>query len=99
MTDESFYAWMCRHARAMGWELNDEAKKMLHVWAAIAETNGLDDAQTAQLARGLGVTADEVTAAYQPGMREAAMGEILEQPDLAALDVDLDRIAGEEPPR
>ncbi|GHH22344.1 hypothetical protein [Streptomyces lanatus] len=40
-----------------------------------------------------------MTAAYQPEMREAAMTELLEQPDLAALDVDLDRIAGEEPPR
>ncbi|MCX5182596.1 hypothetical protein [Streptomyces sp. NBC_00268] len=99
MTAESFYGWMCRHARAMGWDLDEEAQKTFHVWAAIASTNGLDDEQTAQLARGLGVIPDEVTAAYQPEMREAAMGELLEQPDLAALDVDLDRIAGDEPPR
>ncbi|MFF8696179.1 hypothetical protein ACF08W_28610 [Streptomyces sp. NPDC015144] len=99
MTDESFYAWMCRHARAMGWDLDDDAKKRLRVWAAIALTSGLDDAQTAQLARGLGVAEEEVTAAYQPEMRAAAMGELLEQPDLAALDADLDRIAGEDPPR
>ncbi|MEV8344619.1 hypothetical protein [Streptomyces niveus] len=96
---ESFYDWMCRHAHAMGWELDEEAKKTFRVWAAIAATNGLDEAQTAQIARGLGVTSDEVTAAYQPEMRAAAMSELLEQPDLAALDGDLDRIAGEEPPR
>ncbi|MFD7501574.1 hypothetical protein [Streptomyces sp. NPDC059850] len=40
-----------------------------------------------------------MTAAYQPEMREAAMDELLDQPDLAALDADLDRIAGDEPPR
>ncbi|MFD9190348.1 hypothetical protein ACFWCA_19220 [Streptomyces phaeochromogenes] len=99
MTAESFHDWMCRHARAMGWDLDEEAKKTLHVWTAIATTNGLDDEQTAQLARGLGVTPDEVTAAYEPQMREAVMGELMGQPDLAALDADLDRIAGKEPPR
>ncbi|MFF8789165.1 hypothetical protein [Streptomyces sp. NPDC015125] len=99
MTAESFYDWMCRHARAMNWDLDEDAKKKLHVWAAIAATNGLDNAQTAQLARGLGVTAEEVTAAYQPEMRGVAMGELLDQPGLAALDADLDRIAGDEPPR
>ncbi|MBZ6253548.1 hypothetical protein KVH27_34940 [Streptomyces olivaceus] len=99
MTDEPFYDWMSRHARAMGWDLDDEAKKKLRVWAAIAETNGLDDAQTAQIARGLGVTEAEVTAAYRPGMREAAMREILDQPDLAGLDADLDRIADDDRPR
>ncbi|MFI9078736.1 hypothetical protein ACIGW8_20045 [Streptomyces sioyaensis] len=99
MTAEPFYDWMRRHARAMGWDLGEEAKKTLHVWAAMAATNGLDDAQVAQLARGLGVTPDEVTAAYQLEMRESAMDELLERPDLSALDTDLDRIAGEERPR
>ncbi|MFE0859143.1 hypothetical protein [Streptomyces mutabilis] len=91
MTAEPFYLWMTRHARAMGWDLDDEATKTLRVWAAIAETNGLDDAQTAQIARGLGVTEAEVTAAYQPEMRESAMREIRVQPGLAALDADDER--------
>ncbi|MGV9509366.1 hypothetical protein ACWDQZ_27575 [Streptomyces tendae] len=99
MTDESFYDWMCRHARVLGWDLDEEARKTLHVWASLAVTRGLNAAQTAQLARGLGVTTDEVTAAYLPGMRAAAMGEIREQPDLVALDADLDRIADDERPR
>ncbi|MFJ4880139.1 hypothetical protein ACIP93_33695 [Streptomyces sp. NPDC088745] len=99
MTAETFYKWMIRHARAMGWNLDEEAQKKLRIWSAIATTDGLDAAQTAQLARGLGVTEDEVTAAYKPEMRDAAMRDILEQPDLAALDVDLNRIAGKEPPQ
>lgn len=99
MTDESFYDWMCRHARAMGWDLGDDEHKTLRLWAAIAASQGLNAEQTAQLARGLGVSTDEVTAAYQPEMRTAAMDTILEQPGLAALDADLNRIAGDEPPR
>ncbi|GHH22356.1 hypothetical protein [Streptomyces lanatus] len=73
MTTESFYDWMCRHARAMGWELDERAQKTLHVWAAIAATNGLDDAQTAQLARGLGRVRRVRWQRRQPGVRSASL--------------------------
>ncbi|MFF1284331.1 hypothetical protein ACFVY4_26765 [Streptomyces sp. NPDC058299] len=93
-TDSTFYHWMCRHARAMGWDLDDhDNRKVLWVWSALAATSGLSDEQTAQLARGLGVTPEEVMAAYEPEMRQAAMDELLAQPDLAALDTQLDQIA------
>ncbi|MDJ1131223.1 hypothetical protein [Streptomyces iconiensis] len=97
--DSHFYGWLVDHARTMGWDLDattDEAPRprdMLRVWAAIALTEGLTDEQVQQLAHGLGVAPAEVRAAFEPEMRTAELGEILGQPDLAALDRRLDGIA------
>lgn len=90
-----FYHWMLRHARLMGWDIEETEhvdgidvprSRMLLVWAAIALSEGLTPEQTAHLARGFGVSPEEVTAAYRPEMQAAAMDEILSHPDLADLD-------------
>lgn len=90
-----FYKWMCLHAQLMGWDLDEtedvqggtaSRRNVLLVWASIALTGGLTPEQTAQIARGLGVTPEEVTAAYQPEMRQAAVDEILDHPDLKQLN-------------
>lgn len=52
----------------------------------IAEAPILCRRSRACLAEGLGVEPENVTAAYKPEMRQAAMGEILDHPDLAGLD-------------
>lgn len=93
--NSDFYRWMLNHARFMGWDIDeiDQADgeavsrgDVFSVWAAIALADGLTADQTDQLARGLGVSPDEVTAAYLPEMRQEAMDEILSNSDLAALN-------------
>ncbi|MFD7615778.1 hypothetical protein [Streptomyces sp. NPDC059802] len=100
--DSEFYRWMLHHARPMGWDLNETEQvgsvssprsRVLLVWAAIALSDGLTAEQTAQLAKGLGVSPDEVTAAYTPEMRQGAMDEILSNPDLASLNKALDELS------
>ncbi|MEV6146418.1 hypothetical protein [Streptomyces sp. NPDC051992] len=99
--DSRFYRWMLHHARLMGWDLNETEQmggvssprsRFLLMWAAIALSEGLTTEQTAQLAKGLGVSPDEVTAAYTPELRQETMGEILSNPDLASLDKALDEL-------
>ncbi|WP_331763101.1 hypothetical protein OG571_47225 (plasmid) [Streptomyces sp. NBC_01369] len=63
------------------------------MWTAIALSDGLTAEQAAHLAKGLGVSPDEVTAAYVPEMRQGAMDEILSNPDLASLDQALDELS------
>ncbi|WP_326763261.1 hypothetical protein OG978_47210 (plasmid) [Streptomyces sp. NBC_01591] len=83
--DSEFYRWLLHHARLMNWDLDavDELdgvtvprRRFFLVWASIALTNGLTPAQTGQLARGLGVTPDEVTNAYTPELRATTIDEL-----------------------
>jgi hypothetical protein len=103
-----FYWWLSEQARQAGWDIDGpiplevsvegersqaNGRMVLRIWAAVAATQGLTEEQTTQLARRLNVTPQEVTDAYRPEMRHAAMKTLLGQPDLAALDAELDRIA------
>ncbi|WP_371094864.1 hypothetical protein [Streptomyces sanglieri] len=83
--DSAFYRWLLHHAPLMYWNLDavDELdgvtvprRRFFLVWASIAPTDGLTPAQTGQLARGLGVTPDDVTAAYTPELRAATIDEL-----------------------
>ncbi|MFG7942912.1 hypothetical protein [Streptomyces cacaoi] len=99
--NSDFYQWLIHHARTAGWNLDETdnasgdavpLRNYLKIWAAIALTTGLTEAQTAHLAHGLGVTPSEVTAAYTPEMRTSTLAEIRSHPD-AHLDKDLNNIA------
>ncbi|WP_326763457.1 hypothetical protein OG978_01615 [Streptomyces sp. NBC_01591] len=69
----------------MGWDLDAvdgmdgvtvPRRRLFLVWASIALADELTPAQTGRLARGLGITPDEVTAAYTPELRAATIDEL-----------------------
>jgi hypothetical protein len=96
--DSEFRQWMIRQCRSVGWDTDDpEVRDGITVLVAEALTDGLSPERTALIADQLGVTPPEVTAAYIGEMRQAAMAEILEQPDLAELDGRLDELGGQQP--
>jgi hypothetical protein len=91
-----FYRWLLNRARASGRDVGElvqlpdgmevQLRAALLLWAGIALSDGLSAEQTAGLAQCLGASPGEVSAAYLPEMRGAALAETLDHPDLAGLD-------------
>ncbi|MGV4985788.1 hypothetical protein ACVB8X_07000 [Streptomyces sp. NRAIS4] len=89
-----FAGWLLHQCRLAGYDIDDpDTHKSIMILAALALSNGLDEATTARVAQGLAVTPQELTDAYIHEMRQCVLEEILDHPDLARLDMRLDAIA------
>ncbi|MFF4398731.1 hypothetical protein [Streptomyces sp. NPDC001480] len=90
----AFAHWLLDQARLVGYDTEaGETHASLLVITAVALSNGLGAKVTAGLADMLGVTREEVTAAFVDEMRQTALAGLLDHPDLAGLDARLDEIA------
>jgi hypothetical protein len=93
------YRWMLDQARLAGRDLDAienvhgtpaPVRHVLLLWAALAVTGSLTAEQHAHLARVLAVTEDELRDVWQSEMRESETAELLDHPELRALDRQLD---------
>ncbi|WP_069630739.1 hypothetical protein [Streptomyces niveus] len=88
-----FARWLLRHCLLAGYADDAQTHGSVIIVASIALSDGLSPELIADLARTLAVTEEELTAAYTGEMRERMTAELLDHPDLAALDAQLDMIA------
>ncbi|MGW6309083.1 hypothetical protein [Streptomyces niveus] len=88
-----FARWLMHRCLLAGYADDAATDGMVIIVASIALSDGLSPELIADLARTLAVTEEELTAAYIGEMRERMTAELLEHPDLAALDAQLDTIA------
>ncbi|MFJ9714254.1 hypothetical protein [Streptomyces sp. NPDC101234] len=91
----AFAHWLLDRARLAGYDLTThDTQASILILAAIALSDGLDEATTANVAKGLAVTPQELTEAYIHEMRQHVLTELLSHPDLVWLDQQLDAIEG-----